>query len=445
MLRGSEASGRRAAPASGAGLLAPPRSVRNRRNQPARGAGQGICCSVGSDSTRQPRRFSVASTAGTEMSCARRCARPTPGAEPVRGTRVTIAESVSTRPEADHRGHRRHRASDGAWFGAGDRAGSRARPARVSPLHGRGGPNPALHAPALPGQTRARRAAVVERQRCRRACRARSTGSLRLVPCWIVIICPGTVARDEVTEELSSRGPPLHGPELSGNSARLRRWSASRVRGPSRASRARAIIGCNFSRTGRHLMSMTFVGTRKRCRHLVPLLVALGCGSSDSNEPPAPSSGGAPSTPMSPMPSPLAPPNPNPGLPPEAVAAVTDALGMAADQLQAACGTTFDECSATPGCNEILACAARSGCTGSACYCADTSCETDGPCRSVIEGAQGARVPDEADSSLGPAADAAAAVGDCLGGLAGGLRPTPPTPASSGVDGGDSSDGPDAG
>jgi hypothetical protein len=192
-------------------------------------------------------------------------------------------------------------------------------------------------------------------------------------------------------------------------------------------------------------MSMTFIGTRKRCRHLVPLLVALGCGSSDSNEPPAPASGGAPSTPMSPMPSPPAQPNPSPSLPPEAVAAVTDALGMAADQLQAACGTTFDGCSATPGCNEILACAARSGCAGSACYCADASCETDGPCRSVIEGAPGARVPDEEDSSLGPAADAAAAVGDCLGGLAGGLRTTPPTPASSGVDGGDSSDGPDAG
>jgi hypothetical protein len=189
---------------------------------------------------------------------------------------------------------------------------------------------------------------------------------------------------------------------------------------------------------------MTFVGTKMPGSVLVSVLVVLGCGSSGSSEPPAPATGGSSSTPMSSTPSPSEmQPNPTPSIPPEAVAAVMGVLGMAADQVQAACGATFDGCSATPGCNEILACAARNACAGSACYCADATCETDGPCRSVIEGAPGARVPDEGDRSLGPAADAAAAVGDCLGGLAGGIFPTPPP--SSTVDGGDSNDTPDAG
>jgi hypothetical protein len=185
---------------------------------------------------------------------------------------------------------------------------------------------------------------------------------------------------------------------------------------------------------------------RWRPRHLLaPLLVGLGCGSSDSSDAPPPASGssaGAPSAPAPTQPSTSGSPN---GIPPEAVAAVTGALGMAADQVAAACGATFDGCSATPGCNEILACAARSACTGSACYCADSSCETDGPCRSVIEGAPGARVPDAEDASLGPAADAARAVGECLAGLGGGPLPVPPTPPRLSTDGGDSSEDPDAG
>jgi hypothetical protein len=125
--------------------------------------------------------------------------------------------------------------------------------------------------------------------------------------------------------------------------------------------------------------------------------------------------------------------------------AVTDAIMMVTDQLQAACGGAFDTCSTTPGCNEILACAARNACTGSACYCADASCQTAGPCRSVIEGAPGARAPDAQNDSLGPAADAAAGVGECLGGLAGGGGvPALPTPPGTG-DAGSASAAPDAG
>jgi hypothetical protein len=107
---------------------------------------------------------------------------------------------------------------------------------------------------------------------------------------------------------------------------------------------------------------------------------------------------------------------------------------MATAQLRQACGSAFDGCSATPGCNEILACAARAACAGAACYCADARCETDGPCRAVIEGAPGARTPDASDPSLGPAAEAASLVGACLQGLSSGT-PSPtgvtPTPSNS--------------
>jgi hypothetical protein len=75
-----------------------------------------------------------------------------------------------------------------------------------------------------------------------------------------------------------------------------------------------------------------------------------------------------------------------------------------------------------------------SGCTGASCYCADSSCEAAGPCRSVIDGAPGAREPDAENPSRGPAPEAASAVGACLqglvggGGLPGGLPGIPPTP-----------------
>lgn len=177
------------------------------------------------------------------------------------------------------------------------------------------------------------------------------------------------------------------------------------------------------------------------------LLLAVGCGSSSDDEAPPPqtTSGGAPSAapPTSPAPTQPAPP----AIPPETVMAVTDAIMMVTDQLQAACGGAFDTCSTTPGCNEILACAARNACTGSACYCTDASCQTPGPCRSVIEGAPGARPPDAQNDSLGPAADAAGAVGECLVGLGGGGGiPSLPTPApTSTADAGSTSEAPDAG
>jgi hypothetical protein len=162
------------------------------------------------------------------------------------------------------------------------------------------------------------------------------------------------------------------------------------------------------------------------------LAMASACGSADdgdsadeptSPEPTSPEPGGAPSAPPANGPAP-APSNDDA----EAAAMVAAVLERAGDQLGAACGPTFDACEATEGCDEILACAARSACSGVACYCADASCATPGPCRSVIDGAPGARTPDADNPSLGPASDAAAAVGACLQGLAGGFTNPAPTP-----------------
>jgi hypothetical protein len=123
-------------------------------------------------------------------------------------------------------------------------------------------------------------------------------------------------------------------------------------------------------------------------------------------------------------------------IPPETVEAVTDAIEMAADQLQAACGPAFDNCSTTAGCNEVIACAVRNACEGNACFCTDESCQTPGPCRSVIEATPGARVPDAANPSLGPASDAAAAVAECLLGLGNGLLSPPPSSGGNAPDAG---------
>jgi hypothetical protein len=114
----------------------------------------------------------------------------------------------------------------------------------------------------------------------------------------------------------------------------------------------------------------------------------------------------------------------------EAAAMVAEVIERAGDQLRAACGATFDACEATAGCDEILACAARSACSGIACYCADASCASPGPCRTVIDGAPGARTPDAENPSLGPASDAAAGVGACLQGLAGGVPGATPSPVA---------------
>jgi hypothetical protein len=188
------------------------------------------------------------------------------------------------------------------------------------------------------------------------------------------------------------------------------------------------------------------VETRKQMRHLpqrplsklanrlvVPsaLAIVLACGSSDEGasdapEPP-PSNGGTSGAAGAPPTMNGTTPSTMPSA--EEIAALTDALGMAAGQVQAACGATFDRCGMTPGCNEILTCAARSACSGADCYCMDGACTMDGPCRSVIDSAPGARVPDASNPSLGPASDAARAVGDCLQGLGGGALPPGSTPA----------------
>jgi hypothetical protein len=137
------------------------------------------------------------------------------------------------------------------------------------------------------------------------------------------------------------------------------------------------------------------------------------------------------------------------GVSPEDAAALSAAASMVTAQLRAACGGSFDGCSATPGCNEILACAARTACAGAACYCADARCETDGPCRAVIEAAPGARIPDVSNPSLGPAAEAASLVGACVQGVASGtprLTGVPPVPApSNSPDAGPARAGADAG
>jgi hypothetical protein len=176
----------------------------------------------------------------------------------------------------------------------------------------------------------------------------------------------------------------------------------------------------------------------KLASHLFVPAIALGlaCGSSEeaaSDPEPPPSNGGTGGAPAAP---PMDGTTPS-GMPSaEDIAALTDAFGMAAGQIQAACGATFDRCGMTPGCNEILACAAQNACSGAACYCLDAACTTDGPCRSAIDSAPGARAPDASNPSLGPASDAARAVGDCLQGLGGGAlppgsTPLPPAPAGS--------------
>lgn len=177
---------------------------------------------------------------------------------------------------------------------------------------------------------------------------------------------------------------------------------------------------------------------------LLPALVAsaLACGSSDEDarDPDTSSSGGA-SAGSGATPGPATNGTNAAGTPSaEDIAALTDALGMAAGQVQAACGATFERCEATPGCNEILTCAARNACSGADCYCQGEGCAMPGPCRSVIESAPGARAPDPSSSnpSLGPASDAARAVGNCLLGLGGGGLPpgTTPTPLPSAPAGG---------
>lgn len=164
------------------------------------------------------------------------------------------------------------------------------------------------------------------------------------------------------------------------------------------------------------------------------IVAIAACGSSaeDSSDPAPPSSTGASNE----RPGMPATNTPSAGPSAEEIAAATEAIGMAAGQVQAACGDALDACRATDGCNEILTCAARNACSGRDCYCLGADCATDGPCRSVIDSAPGARVPDASDQSLGPASEAARGVGACLQGLGGGggssPAPTTEAPAASG-------------
>jgi hypothetical protein len=179
---------------------------------------------------------------------------------------------------------------------------------------------------------------------------------------------------------------------------------------------------------------------------LLALAVACGGASNTGDEEPARPSASPPPSPT-PSPSQTAPapaPTAPQGISPAAIAAASQAAGMVAEQVRAACGSTFDRCNETPGCSDILTCAARNTCAGSACYCADERCTSPGPCRTTIDGAPGARSADSANPSLGPASDAATAVGRCLQGLAPGsgtpTRPpattptTPVEPPDAGVD-----------
>jgi hypothetical protein len=94
----------------------------------------------------------------------------------------------------------------------------------------------------------------------------------------------------------------------------------------------------------------------------------------------------------------------------DAIEQAAQALGRIVEQVEPICGQALDECGATPGCPEILACAAATGCSGRDCRCADQACEVDGPCRGVIDSAPGA----DAGGGSGPAAEAAARVGVCV-------------------------------
>jgi hypothetical protein len=161
------------------------------------------------------------------------------------------------------------------------------------------------------------------------------------------------------------------------------------------------------------------------------LAIGLACGSSDDEQSEPPPSSGAAGTSSSPSAPSTNGPAPANTPTPEEIAALTEMIGMAADQIQSACGTTFDSCGATPGCNEILTCAARNACSGADCYCLGADCSMPGPCRTVIETAPGARAPDASNPSLGPASDAARAVGQCLQGLGGGGSALPPLPTPS--------------
>jgi hypothetical protein len=83
------------------------------------------------------------------------------------------------------------------------------------------------------------------------------------------------------------------------------------------------------------------------------------------------------------------------------------------------CTEQIEQCAATPGCAEIVACTRQSGCLGIDCYCGDfgaAACvqgQANGPCKSVILDARGGHAPTLVSPSGGPASDAAVAISTC--------------------------------
>jgi hypothetical protein len=160
-----------------------------------------------------------------------------------------------------------------------------------------------------------------------------------------------------------------------------------------------------------------WIGFASKLALATPLCALWACGApapedsaADEERPaPAPSSGSQPSGGPEPAPS-------------ASTSGTGSAFGLsAADLVEAlagqaggACGAVLDRCSATEGCDRIVACAAENACTGAQCYCADARCEVPGPCRTVIDGAPGAVGGAAPGGNRGPAADAAAAVGVCI-------------------------------
>lgn len=161
---------------------------------------------------------------------------------------------------------------------------------------------------------------------------------------------------------------------------------------------------------------------------------ASGGSTSAPNLPPSPSaepptgSEPAPTAPSSESQNPATPkPAPTEGTRP----ASTDAAGLSAacaalDTSDACgecvcreCGESLDTCANTPGCAEILACVRENGCSGTDCFCGDTTIArcfaggADGPCKEAVLSAPGGREPTISDPSGGPASDAALAVGEC--------------------------------
>lgn len=103
----------------------------------------------------------------------------------------------------------------------------------------------------------------------------------------------------------------------------------------------------------------------------------------------------------------------------QAVCAAAAGSGACEKCVCESCQAPLETCADTAGCLVILECVQSNGCSGLDCWCGDVpiaNCvlgEGNGPCRDEVLAAPGGKAPTLADPSGGPAADAAAAVGDC--------------------------------